>query len=275
MDILISGASTGIGRACSVHLAAKGAIVWAGVRTQKSFDDILRLNVKGLKPVFLDVTDSKSIAACVSEVKKKSGTLFGLVNNAGVVIGGPVEGVSMESWRRQFDVNFFGQIELTQACLPLIRESKGRILNMSSISGRIASPFLGPYSASKFALEAFSDSLRREVRKYGVRVSIIEPGPIKTPIWEKSVSEGASQKADLSADLLSLYGDSLDRFMEEMAKFTTTAAPVSLVVKAVEHALSSHSPKNRYPVGYGISLVAAISNVVPSDLMDRLIRTKM
>ncbi|MGZ3722786.1 MAG: SDR family oxidoreductase [Bdellovibrionales bacterium] len=274
MDVLISGASTGIGRACAVHLARKGAIVWAGVRTQKSFDEITRMNVQGLKPIFLDVTDSKSINSALSELKKKSGTLFGLVNNAGVAIGGPVEGVTMENWRRQFDINFFGQIELTQACLPLIRESKGRILNMSSISGRIAGPFMGPYSASKYALEAFSDSLRREVRKYGVRVSIIEPGPIKTPIWEKSVAVGAEQKAELSQEMLSLYGDSLDKFLKEMAKYSVTAAPVALVVKAVEHALSSHHPKTRYPVGRGMTMAAHISNVMPDSWMDRIIRSK-
>ncbi len=274
MDVLISGASTGIGRASAVHLARKGAVVWSGVRTQKSFDELTRMNVQGLKPIFLDVTDSKSIADAVSEIKKKSGTLFGLVNNAGIAVGGPCEGVAMKNWRKQFDINFFGQIELTQACLPLIRESKGRILNMSSISGRIAGPFMGPYAASKYALEAFSDSLRREVRKYGVRVSIIEPGPIKTPIWEKSVAGAAEQKAELSAEMLSLYGSSLDKFLNVAAKYSETASPVALVVSAVEHALSSHSPKTRYPVGHGMRIAAHISNVMPDAWMDRLIRAK-
>jgi NAD(P)-dependent dehydrogenase (short-subunit alcohol dehydrogenase family) len=274
MDILISGASTGIGKACAIHLARKGAVVWAGVRSRKSYDEILKLNVQGLKPVFLDVTDSQSIAAAVSEVKKKSGTLFGLINNAGIAIGGPVEGVRMENWRKQFDINFFGQIELTQACLPLIRESKGRILNMSSIAGRIASPYMGPYSASKFALEAFSDSLRREVRRYGVRVSIIEPGAIKTPIWEKSVAVGHEHKAELSEEVQSLYGGSLDKFLKELVKYTESGAPVAVVVKAVEHALSSAVPKIRYPVGRGISLAAQLVNVVPDAWIDQIIRAK-
>lgn len=274
MDILISGASTGIGRACAVDLSAKGHTVWAGVRSQKSFDEIGRMNIRGLRPLFLDVTDSKSIANAVSEVKKKSGTLYGLVNNAGIALGGPSEGVSMKNWRRQFDVNFFGQIEVTQAFLPLIRESKGRVLNMSSLSGRIAAPYLGPYSASKFALEAFSDSLRREVGKFGVHVALIEPGPIKTPIWEKSVAVGAEHKAELSEAMRDLYGTSLEKFLRETAKYSVTAAPVSHVVKAVDHALMSSRPRTRYPVGRGVGFAARMANVMPDVWMDKIVRFK-
>ncbi len=190
MDILISGSSTGIGKATAIQLARKGHVVWAGVRAQKSFDALTKANVQGLKPIFLDVCDEKSIEEAVARITKESGLLHGLVNNAGIAIGGPVEAVNLSDWRRQFETNVFGQILVTQKCLPLLRQCKGRIVNVSSVSGKIASPFLAPYAGSKHALEAISDSLRRELRPHGVKVSIVEPGPIATPIWEKSQTEG-------------------------------------------------------------------------------------
>ena len=274
MDILISGASTGIGRACAVHLARLGHQVWAGVRSQKSFDEVARLNVQGLRPVILDVTSSESIQTCLSEVKKGSGMLSGLVNNAGIAVGGPVEGLPMKDWRYQFDVNFFGVVELTREALPLLRESKGRIVNMSSISGRIASPFLGPYASSKFALEAFSDSLRREVRPLGIHVSIIEPGAIRTPIWDKSLSTGSRARTELSAGVEQVYGRSLDRFFEYLDDLGKNGGPVTLVTAAVEHALCARSPRTRYPVGRGIATLSRLSRWLPDSVVDRLLRAK-
>lgn len=274
MDILISGASTGIGRDCAVHMSRLGHTVYAGVRSQKSFDDISRLNVRGLAPIFLDVTDSKSIADAVSEVKKKSGMIAGLVNNAGIAVGGPIEGLTMKDWRRQFDVNFFGLIELTRSVLPLLRESKGRIVNISSISGRIASHFLAPYAASKFALEAFSDSLRREVLPLGIKVSVIEPGAIQTPIWEKSIGEGLQLRAELSPELIQVYGAKADRFFNYLDKIGRNGAPVSIVTKAVEHSLCARMPRTRYPVGRGIGTLSRLSGVLPDSLLDRLLGAK-
>lgn len=272
MDILISGASTGIGKACAIHLARTGHTVWAGVRTQKNFDDITKMNVRGLQAVFLDVTSADSIRDCVSTLTKKSGTLHGLVNNAGIAIGGPIEAVSIEDWRRQFECNVFGAIALTQACLPLLRESKGRIVNMSSISGCIAAPFLGPYAASKFALEAFSDTLRREMLPFGVKVSIVEPGAIATPIWEKAKTEGLGSIDDYPSSVREVYGAALARFAQQLEKATRRAGPVSLVTAAVEHALVAGTPRTRYPVGRGIRTSSVLARVIPDTLMDRVIR---
>jgi NAD(P)-dependent dehydrogenase (short-subunit alcohol dehydrogenase family) len=271
MEILISGASTGIGKACAVHLARLGHGVWAGVRAQKNFDEFEKMNVKGLQPVFLDVTDSKSIRDCVSLVTKKAGTIHGLVNNAGIAVGGPIEAVSMKDWRGLFDTNYFGLIELTQACLPRLRESKGRIVNMSSISGRIAFPFMGPYASSKFAVEAVSDCLRRELKRHGVKVAIVEPGAISTPIWEKSLNVGMGKAAKYPAEINDIYGHALQKFAKRVEETVRMAAPVSVVVKAVEHALTSKRPKTRYPVGRGIKLIAAGSNFLPDLIMDRAI----
>lgn len=275
MNILISGASTGIGRATAIHMARKDHMVWAGVRSQKSFEEISKLNVKGLSPVFLDVCDEKSIVNCIGAVKKSAGMLHALVNNAGIAIGGPVEGVPMGDWRRQFDTNFFGQIRVIQEALPLLRETKGRIVNISSISGRLASPYLAPYSASKFALEALSDSLRREVAPMGIKVVLIEPGPIDTPIWEKSRTDGLNRNATYSETVNEVYGASLKRFLTEIEKTTKNAAPVALVVEAIEHGLTSSRPKTRYPVGKGISLAATLASTLPDRILDRILRFRI
>lgn len=270
MEILISGASTGIGRASAVHLARLGHSVWAGVRTEKSFEEIRKLNVEHLKPVFLDVCDEKSIDACISEITKSAGLLHGLVNNAGIVVGGPIEGVSLEDWRKQFEVNVFGQVRVTQLCLPLLRQSKGRIVNISSISGRMASPFLGPYSASKFALEAISDSLRRELRRQGIHVALVEPGPIATPIWEKSLEVSKKSIKAYSAEVQQVYGRSLLKFQERVAQAEKRSSPVKVVVKAIEHSLLSRRPRTRYPVGRGIKLLAFAASTMPDPLLDQL-----
>lgn len=274
MDILISGASTGIGRASAIHLARNEHKVWAGVRTQKSYDDLLKMNVRGVQPIFLDVTSSPSIADAVSLIKKNGGVLHALINNAGIAIGGPVEALTMEAWRRQFDINVFGLIELTRACLPLLRESKGRIVNISSISGRIASPFLAPYAASKFAIEAFSDSLRRELRKHGVKVSVIEPGPINTPIWKKSIADSIERKSELPPEMLEVYGTSMDKFAKAMEQAAQDAAPVAWVVEAIVQALTARTPKTRYPVGQKVNAMTIAAKLLPDTWLDTLLRKR-
>lgn len=275
MDILISGASTGIGKASAIQLARKGHTVWAGVRSQKSFDDLVKANVQGLQPVFLDVCDEKSIVNCVSTIKKQSGILHALVNNAGIAVGGPIEGVSLDDWRLQFETNVFGQIRLIQECLPLLRESKGRIVNVSSIAGKISSPFMGPYSASKFALEAVSDSLRRELYTQGVKVSVVEPGPISTPIWEKSKTIGLEKIEAYGPALKKVYGPAMEKFKRQIDLAVKNASPVAVVVKAVEHALTARSPKTRYLVGRGTKTTAVLFGNLPDSWLDRLMNMKV
>lgn len=272
MNILISGASTGIGRASAVHMARLGHQVWAGVRSTRSAEEIVKLNVQGLRPVPLDVCDESSIVEGLRQVRKDGGMLHGLVNNAGVAIGGPVEAVRLEDWRAQFDANVFGVVRVTQEAMPLLRESKGRIVNMSSISGRLASPFLGPYAASKFALEGLSDSLRREVARQGVKVALVEPGPIATPIWEKSRAAGLARAAKYSPEMMDVYGPWLERFERGLERNVRVASPVAVVVKAVEHALLARRPKTRYPVGRGISLAAVLASALPDRFLDRMLR---
>jgi NAD(P)-dependent dehydrogenase (short-subunit alcohol dehydrogenase family) len=244
------------------------------VRLQEAFDELARSNLKGLAPVFLDVTDARSIASAVADVRKNSGVLHGLINNAGIAICGPIEGLSLEDWHRQFETNLFGLVELTRLCLPLLRETKGRVLNISSVSGRIASPYLSPYSASKFALEGFSDSLRREMRRFGVHVALIEPGPLATPIWQKSVADADRRRKDLSEEVVRLYGDTIDRLLSGMLRAGGTAESVSVAVTAVEHALLARKPRTRYAVGKGIGFMTKMSNVLPDRWIDKLLQVR-
>ncbi len=182
--VLVTGASTGIGRATGLYLQARGFRVFASVRRETDAADL-----SGATPVLLDVENAESIRAAADAVGAalEDGALQGLVNNAGIAVSGPLEFLEMSDLRHQFEVNLFGQVAVTRAFLPLLRRAKnGRIVNMSSISGRITAPLLGPYSMSKFALEAFSDALRRELSPFGLSVSVVEPGAIKTPIWDKA-----------------------------------------------------------------------------------------
>ena len=270
MTILISGASTGIGQACALHLARRGALVYAGVRNAEAFARLTELGpADRLKPIYLDVTDEASIATAVQRVRDESGRIDVLINNAGIAIGGPVELVEVAAWRRQFEVNLFGAVALTRACLPDVRAARGRIVNLSSISGRVAFPFLAPYAASKYALEAFSDSLRREVQAQGVRVALIEPGAIATPLWEKGVSEGVNRVTELDPPLDQVYGPAIRRFNAILDRTIRGAAPVDVVVRAVDHAVNAKRPRARYPVGRGISMMAWLHDRVPAGLFDR------
>ena len=186
--VLITGASTGIGQACATTLAANGWHVFAGVRREQDADRLSTQSPGKITPVIIDVTDAATIQNARAQVESSLGDkgLVGLVNNAGIGLGGPIEFVDLDRLREQFEVNVFGQVRVIQAFAARLRQAKGRMVNMSSISGRIAIPFLGPYAASKFALEAISDALRLELRPHGVHVSVIEPGSIATPIWEKA-----------------------------------------------------------------------------------------
>lgn len=268
MEILISGASSGIGRACALALGRAGHRVWAGVRDDHAFERYRSLDDDRLVPILLDVNAPETIARAVSRITREAGVLHALVNNAGIAVGGPVESTPIDDWRRQFETNVFGAIALTQACLPRLRESRGRIVNLSSISGRLALPYLGPYAASKFALEGFSDSLRRELKPLGVAVALIEPGAIATPIWEKSISEGVGRFDRVDASTRATYGEAMDRFRAKLDEAIAGAAPAEAVARAVLHAVSARRPRRRYPVGRGIRLATALTNFVPAAVFD-------
>ena len=198
--VVITGASTGIGRVCAFHMDKLGFRVFAGIRNESDGRSLIEGSAGRITPLLIEVTDSVSALAAADRVAGAVGSagLSGLVNNAGIVVAGPLEFLPLSELRKQFEVNVLGQIAVTQAFLPLLRQARGRIVNMSSIAGRVAFPYIGPYSASKYALEAISDALRIELLPWGISVSVIEPGDVATPIWKKSTSGGARNGPELS-----------------------------------------------------------------------------
>jgi len=275
--VLITGASTGIGEACALWLESRGFRVFAGVRKEADGEALQAKSSKSggnLVPLIVDVTDSDSVAQAAGVIQSQTGKLHGLVNNAGVAVAGPLEFLPLEELRRQLEVNVIGQIAVTQAFLPLLRQAPGRIVMMSSISGKVAAPLMGPYSSSKFALEALSDSLRRELRDWGIEVSIIEPGNIQTPIWSKGVSWGEQMIANLPQEAKKLYGPALVGIIGYIRRTDSNGLPASEVAKVVEHALTAPRPRTRYVVGRGAKIAALLARVLPDRLMDQLIANR-
>jgi NAD(P)-dependent dehydrogenase (short-subunit alcohol dehydrogenase family) len=268
--VVVTGASTGIGEATALHLKQLGFDVLAGVRKD---EDAERLRSQGVAPIKLDVTDTDSIASARAEVEEASGgRLAALVNNAGIAVAAPLEYIPIEQLRNQLEVNLIGQVAVTQALLPFLRAARGRVVNVSSIGGRIALPLAGPYAASKFALEAVSDSLRRELRHLGVEVVVVEPGGIKTPIWRKGNAAAAEMLGDAPPEAEQLYGRLIEAVRAETVKIERESGlPPSAVAEVIGTALTATKPKTRYVVGRDAKLRAAIAKRVPDRAMDALI----
>jgi NAD(P)-dependent dehydrogenase (short-subunit alcohol dehydrogenase family) len=253
-SVVITGASTGIGRACALRMDTLGWRVFAGVRRQFDADSLQTEGSGRLTPLMLDVTKADTILEAKKAVDAAvgDGGLDGLVNNAGVGYGGPVEFLDLPELRRTFEVNFFGLVHVTQALIPLIRRAAGRIVNMSSISGWAASPFLSPYSTTKFGLEALSDALRVELAPWAIHVAVIEPGAIDTPIWGKSIELMGRLEASSKGKMMQLYGSDVEALNHRVRPH---GLPPSHAAKAVQHALTSSRPRTRYPVGRDAGVV--------------------
>jgi NAD(P)-dependent dehydrogenase (short-subunit alcohol dehydrogenase family) len=275
--VVITGASTGIGRACAMELDRRGFRVFAGVRSQQAVETLKAEMSSRATPLLLDVTEADTIAAAVETVAKTMGNagLAGLVNNAGIVVSGPVEVVPLHIWRRQLEVNVIGQVAMIQAFLPLLRKARGRVVNISSINGALATPYLGPYSASKFALEAVTDALRVELRPWGIYVSAVEPGPIKTPIWQKSVAAADQLSEQVPPEILALYEADLTAMRRMVDRFAQTAMPVERVVGAVLHALTAKRPKTRYFLDWPARISFRGMRMLNDRLRDWIVRKAM
>jgi NAD(P)-dependent dehydrogenase (short-subunit alcohol dehydrogenase family) len=267
-SVLVTGASTGIGRATAELLHARGFRVFAGVRKA---EDAASLEAAGIRPLFLDVTDDEQIAAAAAAIAEDGGGLFGLVNNAGIASAAPLEFVPVPELRHQLEVNVVGQVAVTQAVLPLLRASKGRIVNVTSIGGLIAGQMLGPYNASKFALEAVTHVLRQELAPWGIEVIAIEPGVIATPIWGTSAASADRMLAPRLAEVTALYGAQIEAAQKMAANGTKHGIPPLEVAKAIEKALTATRPKTRYPVGTDAKIGAALLARLPDRTRDRLL----
>ena len=269
--VLVTGASTGIGRACALDLDRRGLRVFAGVRKDADGEALRRAASDRLEPLLIDVADQASIDAGVKVVSERTDGLHGLVNNAGITVAGPLEYLPIEDIRRQFEVNVFGQIAVTQAFLPLIRKAQGRIVFMSSVGGRVPSaPFLSPYNASKHALESFGDALRVELAPWGIRVALIEPGSIATPIWEKSVTAANELRGGMPPESEERYGEAADKTQKLAEATGRRGIPPKKVAEKVAHALLSDRPRPRYMVGADALIQNAVFSVLPDRARDRV-----
>jgi len=264
--VLVTGASTGIGEATVVHLKTLGFDAIGAVRRD---EDAERLEGRGVRTVRIDVSDAGQIAAARDELG--DAPLAGLVNNAGIAVAAPLEFLPIDQLRHQLEINVIGQVAVTQAFLPALRRARGRIVNVSSIGGRVALPLVGAYNASKFALEGVSDALRRELRPLGVDVIVIEPGGVKTPIWTKSTRTADDMLED-APDARRLYGNLIEGVRTRTQKIAReTGSDPSAVAEAIGEALTADRPRTRYLVGRDAKLRARMAKVLPDRVMDRMI----
>jgi len=265
--VLVTGASTGIGEAAVLHLKTLGFDVVGAVRKD---EDAERLEGRGIRTVRIDVTDPDQIAAARDELG--DAPLAGLVNNAGIAVAAPLEFLPVERFRQQLEVNLIGQMAVTQAFIPALRRARGRIVNVSSIGGRVSLPLVSAYNASKFGLEGMSDSLRRELAHQGVDVILIEPGGVKTPIWSKSRDTADEMLEDAPPEAEGLYGSLIAavRAGTERIERESGSDPRD-VAEAIGTALTDEKPKARYVVGRDAKMRARLSRALPDRVMDRLI----
>lgn len=265
---MVTGCSTGIGRAVVRRLGEAGYDVYAGVRTEEDADSLRA--TAGAIPAILDVRSEGDIDLVYHTILRDTGgRLDVLVNNAGVGVAGPLETYDLELLRTQLEVNAVGALAVTQAMLPLLRETRGRVVNVSSVAGGLAYPFMGPYSASKHALEALSDALRRELRPWGVRVCVVQPGAVRTPILIKAAL-GCSGSGRLTD---SLYGEALQavgRFFQHVPTI-----PPRAVAEVVARAATSRRPKTRYRVGLDAKVALWAARVLPDLVLDGLVRRQL
>jgi NAD(P)-dependent dehydrogenase (short-subunit alcohol dehydrogenase family) len=255
--ILVTGASTGIGCTTALFLAANGAKVLAGVR-----DTSVDLGPT-VTTIRLDITDEQDVARLAAH------DLDGLVNNAGIATTGPLEFMPPEELRHQLEVNVIAQLAVTQACFPALRRNKGRIVNVSSISGRVALPLYGPYAASKYALEALSDSLRRE--QQDVEVVLVEPGAIATPIWARGLAAGDALWQAMPPQAHERYGALVARLRKEAEKQGKEGAAPETVARTIATALAADRPRTRYVVGTDARVQALLARVLPGRAVDKLL----
>jgi NAD(P)-dependent dehydrogenase (short-subunit alcohol dehydrogenase family) len=273
---LITGASSGIGRASMLQMARAGWQVFAAVRKIEDGEKLQAENPASVTPVIMDVTDRSSVFAAADQVSSQldGRGLDGLANIAGVGISGPLEYVSSGDLQQIFDINVFGQITATQAFLPAIRRSRGRIVNITSVGAHIAIPFGGLLNASKGAFGLLSDTLRLELRPFGIHVCTVEPGAIKTPAVDKTLGNVEAEIAKLPAQGAAEYGDMFRRFTRRAYAREMNGSSPEVVAKAVHHALTARRPRVRYRVGKHAHVLSALPEILPDSLLDRF-RLKM
>jgi NAD(P)-dependent dehydrogenase (short-subunit alcohol dehydrogenase family) len=265
-SVLITGASRGIGRATALRLARAGWTVYATVRRASDGEELVAEAAGGeIRPLQLDVTSDEQIAALGEALPER---LDAIVNNAGIVVSGPLETLSADDVREQFEVNVVGAVALTNLVLPRLRASRGRIVFVSSLSGMISTPMTGAYNASKFAIEAIADAWRLELRPWGVSVILVQPAMTDTDLWRNAPETLEAEVAEMTAEHRDLYADHLEGMRRTLPRIQKMAKPVEGVAATIERALSASRPRARYPVGVDVKVQAALSGVTPVRVKD-------
>jgi NAD(P)-dependent dehydrogenase (short-subunit alcohol dehydrogenase family) len=272
--VVVTGTSSGIGRACALLLIRNGFTVFAGVRKAADGDSLRKEAGERLVPLQIDVTDHEGVAAAARltaiTLRERGQSLYALVNNAGIGVSAPLEFQPLDDIRRSFEVNVLGQIAVTQAFLPLLRETRGRIVNICSIGDRIAIPFGGTLNGSKSAFAMMSESLRLELRPWGMHVVIIDPGAITTPAVDKTLGDPEGMLRRMSPDAERLYGQFFRGFIERAGARERNGSPPDVVAEAVLSALRDAHPHRRYIVGKGARVLATLPKILPAPLLDRV-----
>lgn len=268
--VVITGAAKGIGRATALYLDKKGFTVLAGVRSAADGEQLKQAASSRLQPVIVDITNAEQVAQLAETVSRVVGQngLDGLINNAGIAVAAPLEFVPIDEFRRQIEVNLTAHLMVTQALLPYIRQAKGRIINISSIGGRLAGPMLGAYHASKFAMEGLTDSLRQEVAPWGIQVVSIEPGAIATPIWDSGANTADRLLEQMPPQAQTYYGAGIAGTKAFAAKASSTGLPPEKVAEVIEQALTAPQPRTRYPVGRDATIGTWIIAHLPDRMRD-------
>jgi len=279
--IYITGASTGIGEDAAIALARMGYHVFAGVRKMADGERVAA-NVPGMiEPLYLDLLKPETIDEVTAHITRRLPELglrglYGLFNNAGIAVAGPLEFLPLEAFRRQMEVNVTAVVAVTQGMMPLLRQVPGsRIVITGSMSGKLAAPLMGAYSASKFAIEGLTDSLRRELIPFGIKVSLIEPGQIKTGIWSKSLDASAEMERELPKAAWDFYGKLINTLKGVAKHADKHAAPVGLVTKAVVHAFTAPKPKIRYVVGKDAKQGNFAVNWLSDGTLDKIVLNRI
>jgi NAD(P)-dependent dehydrogenase (short-subunit alcohol dehydrogenase family) len=276
-SFLVTGASTGIGRATALRLDRAGHRVFASVRKPEDGESLAGAASERLEPVELDVTDAKSIEAVSGKVDSSVGDagLDGLINNAGTAIAGPIELLPVDDWRRQIEINLVGQVAVTRAFLPALRKARGRVVFVSSVGGRVALPFNSAYNASKFGIEAVGDSLRSELRPWGMAVVLVEPGSIATPIWDRGMERADALMDDAHPKALELYEKRLGTFRDLARKTAERGIEPDEVARVIETALTTERPKTRYLVGRDAKVRVRMRRLIPDRIWDRMVARQL
>ena len=271
---IITGASSGIGAATARELAQRGFHVLAGVRRDQDADTI---RGPSIEPLIIDVTNPDHIRALATRVQEdpQGRTVRALVNNAAVPVNAPLEVFPIAEWRRLFEVNFFGHIAITQTLLPALIRSKGRVVNLSSVGGKIAMATYGPYASTKFALEAVSDALRREMAPFGVQIIVVEPGAVRTGMADRTITAALELAAAMTPEQSRRYGGLVQAVTTQTASATESGLPTDAAAKVIAEAVTARRPRTRYTVGRDAARITLLARILPDRMLDRVFATAL